>query len=55
MHSEPPSTIDLSVEEERRRKGIAKRMFEIARAHESQLVHSDVLTPDGKQFVAALR
>ena len=54
VHSEPPSVIDLSVEEGHRRKGIARRMFEVARAHESKLVHSDVLTPDGKQFVAAL-
>lgn len=55
VHAEPPVVLDLSVEEEHRKKGIARRMFEVARAHESQLVHSDVLTPQGREFVAALR
>jgi hypothetical protein len=48
--ADPPVVTDMSVEEPYRRRGIASRMFDIAKQNESQLQHSDVLTDDGRAF-----
>lgn len=53
IHSETPTVIDMSVDEEHRRKGIGTGLFEKAREHESGLQHSDVLTDDGRAFKTA--
>lgn len=53
-YAEPPVVLDISVDERFRRQGIATRLFAEAKTNESQLVHSDTLTPDGAAFVAAL-
>jgi GNAT superfamily N-acetyltransferase len=49
-HADTPTVIDMSVDEEHRRKGIGTGLFNKAKEHESGLQHSDVLTDDGRAF-----
>ena len=51
--SETPTVVDVSVDEEYRRRGVATAMFEAARARQSNLQRSDVLLDDGAAFAAA--
>jgi len=54
LRSDPPEVIDMSVDEAHQRQGIATRMWEVAKANQSDLRHSDVLTPDGGAWVEGL-
>lgn len=54
FYEDPPVVVDLSVDERYQRQGIGTRLFEEAKRSESRLVHSDVLTEDGRGFRDAL-
>lgn len=50
-YGEPSVVIDVSVEEAYRRQGIGTGLFNFARSRQSDLVHSETLTSDGRAFV----
>lgn len=52
--AEPPVVVDVSVDEPYRCQGIATGLFQTAKANESELVHSETLTGDGRAFREAM-
>ena len=47
----PPMVVDLKVNQEHRRKGLATAMWNHARSIEPDLHHDDIQTPDGEAWV----
>lgn len=47
---DPPVVVDVSVDERYRRRGIASKLFDLAKSNESRLQHSDSLTTEGAAF-----
>ena len=53
--SESPEIVDVSVEPQFQRQGIATNLYKEALKNESQLVHSQSLTPDGEKWVQSIQ
>lgn len=54
-YAEPPVVLDITVDPEYQRRGVATALFAWVKAnHQSQLMHSDALTGDGRAWVASL-
>lgn len=50
----PPQIVDLKVAAEHRRKGLATSMYEEAKRREPDLVHDDIVLPDGQAWMESL-
>lgn len=50
----PPQIVDLKVYPEHRRKGLATAMYEEAKRIEPDLVHDDIVLPDGEAWMKSL-
>ncbi len=52
--TQPPQIVDLKVYPAHQRKGIATAMYEEAKRHEPNLVHDDIVLPDGEAWMKSL-
>ena len=54
MMKRPPQIVDLKVNKGHQRKGLATAMYELAKHHEPDLVHDDIVLPDGEAWMKTL-
>lgn len=50
----PPQIVDLKVYPEHQRKGLATAMYQMAKQHEPDLTHDDIVLPDGEAWMRSL-